>query len=167
VADDPQLTVRLADGANPQPVVVDSHLRFPLKANLLRDPCVRPIIATSHRSCPRKEAELIATGAQVLRVPVTADGLIDLIHLMRRLKDLGLQSVMVEGGAGIITNMLASGLADQLLITIAPRFVGGLRAVKQLPNNPRVQMPRLTNLHYASLAGDLIVRGDIVHEVSR
>ncbi len=35
LADNPSLTVRYAAGKNPQPVILDSSLRFPLNANLL------------------------------------------------------------------------------------------------------------------------------------
>ena len=38
LADNPRLDVRLAPGPDPQPVVVDSRLRFPLNANLLQQP---------------------------------------------------------------------------------------------------------------------------------
>ena len=165
LADDPQLTVRLAPGKNPQPVIVDSALRFPLSARLLRDPCVRPIIATGIHACPRQEAELTAAGARVLQVPVTHEGRVDLTRLFMQLKERGFHSVMVEGGAGIITSMLASRLVDQLIVTISPRLVGGLPAIKSLSDSARAAMPQLTNLHYASLAGDLIIRGDLAPEV--
>src|SRR5512133_2370683 len=35
LSDNPRLTVRLVEGSQPQPVILDSHLRFPLNANLL------------------------------------------------------------------------------------------------------------------------------------
>lgn len=164
LSDDPQLTVRLSRGPNPQPVVVDSGLRFPMDARLLQDPCVRPIIATSHQACPRRTAELRAAGAEILHVPVTEDGRVDLRQLMVVLKQRGLQSLMIEGGATIITSVLAAGLADQLLVTIAPRFVGGLRSVKLVSDDEREGMPRLRNLQFSSLAGDVVIRGDLVHD---
>ncbi len=164
LSDDPRLTVRLTRGENPQPVIVDSCLRFPLDAQLLRDPCVRPIIATSQQACARKKAELTAAGAQVLHVPVTAEGRVDLQQLMAELKQRGLRSVMVEGGATMITSILASRLADQLLLTISPRFVGGLRSVRALSDGARDGMPRLSNLQFSSLAGDVVIRGDLVHD---
>ena len=164
LSDNPQLTVRLIRGENPQPVIVDSCLRFPLDARLMQDPCVRPIIATSRQACARKKADLIAAGADVMHLPVTREGRLDLQQLMFALKQRGLQSVMVEGGANIITSVLASGLADQLLVTISPRFVGGLRSVQVLPDNVRDGMPRLSNLQFTSLAGDVVIRGDLVHD---
>ena len=159
--DNPRLNVRLVKGRSPQPVVVDSRLRFPLEANLLKEPCVSPIIVASEGACKVKENHLTNAGAQVIRVAEQDDGLIDLSQLWRRLKQLGLRSVMVEGGASIITSVLTSRLADQFLLTISPRFVGGLRAVKAQDGADCDQMPRLCNLHYQWLAEDLIIRGDL------
>lgn len=36
--DDPMLTVRLVEGEHPQPIVLDSRLRFPMSARLLTHP---------------------------------------------------------------------------------------------------------------------------------
>ena len=171
--DDPRLNVRLAEGRSPQPVVVDSRLRFPLTARLLKKPCVRPIIVAGKDACEVKKRRLTDTGAQVIQVTEQDDGRIDLGQLWRRLKDRGLHSVMVEGGASIITSVLTSRLADQFLLTVSPRFVGGLRAVNPQrhdeSNGDAIQMPRLRNLHYQWLAEDLIIRGDLDcgHETSR
>ena len=159
LCDDPRLTVRLSSGKNPQPIVVDSGLRFPLGANLLRDPCVRPIIATSQLACEKKAQQLIDAGARVIRVPVQEDGLIDLSQVLPRIKQMGFQSVMVEGGAKVITSVLTSQIADQLLLAISPRFVGGLRAVN--PTHARQHMPQLHDVHYQVMAGDLVVWGQL------
>lgn len=159
LCDDPRLTVRLVNGKNPQPIVVDSRLRFPPEARLLRDPCVRPIIATSEGACNDKASRLIDAGARVIRVPSQKDGLIDLSRLLIQLKQMGFHSVMVEGGAKIITSVLASQIADQLLLAIAPRFVGGLRAVNPIRACDR--MPLLSNVHCQLLAGDLLLWGHL------
>lgn len=160
LCDDPRLTVRLAKGENPQPIVVDSRLRFPLQARLLNAPCIRPIIATGEGACKQKAKQLIAAGARVVRVPQHADGLIDLFQLLQMLKQMGLQSVMVEGGAKVITSVLSSQIADQLLLAIAPRFVGGLRAVN--PTQALEHMPELRDVHYQLVSGDLVVWGHLV-----
>ena len=36
LADDPQLTVRLVESRNPQPIILDTHLRTPLNAKLVK-----------------------------------------------------------------------------------------------------------------------------------
>jgi GTP cyclohydrolase II len=167
LADDPRLTVRLAEGKDPRPVVIDGRLRTPLGARLLRGPAGGPIIATSETACPEKEDRLREAGAKVVRVPSGPDGRLDLGSLIARLRAMQIGSVMVEGGAGILSSFLAAGLADQVVITISPRFVGGLSAVSAGEGCRCGLMPRLRNVRYQSLAGDLIVWGRLERKSER
>lgn len=161
VRDNPRLNVRLVEGANPQPVVVDTQLRFPLDSSLLQDPCVRPIVFASERASARKAQCLEAAGATVCRVTEDANGLLDLHELFMCLRREGHRSVMVEGGASIITSMLALGLANQYLVTISPQLVAGMHAVRPT----QVRMPQLCNLDHQWLGEDLILRGDLVNRL--
>lgn len=158
LCDDPRLTVRLADGESPQPIVLDSRLRFPLEAKLLRHPNLPPIIATGPDACPRSAERLTAAGATIIRLPLVEDGRIDLAALLPQIKSMGYQSVMVEGGAEVITNMLATRVVDQLVLAISPRLVGGLRAVH--PIQARQLMPQLHDVCYQLMDGDLVVWGN-------
>ncbi len=86
LADNPRLTVRHANGDSPQPVIVDSRLRFPLDAKVLQCNRRPPWIATSERSDRRREGFLLEAGVKILRVPSHPDGLIDLAALLRELR---------------------------------------------------------------------------------
>ena len=164
LSDDPQLNVRLVDGKDPQPVVVDSRLRIPRDARLMRDPCVRPLVATGETACRDKERQLLEAGARVIRLPLQKDGSIPLTQLLIRLRELGYRSVMIEGGAKIITSILVSQLADQFLLTVSPRFVGGMRAVELGGHPEHDGLPGLHNIDHQWLAGDLIIRADFQPE---
>jgi hypothetical protein len=59
----------------------------------------------------------------------------------------------------VITSVLASQIADQLLLAICPRFVGGLHAVN--PTHAWDQLPQLHDVHYQVLTGDLVVWGQL------
>jgi GTP cyclohydrolase II len=159
LADNPKLNVRLVPGKNPQPVVVDSRLRFPTYANLLRHNGRVPWIATSEKADPDRQMALEEAGARVLRLPGD-NGWVDLAALLKRLGDLGINSLMVEGGAQIITSFLAARLIDQMVITIAPLLVGGLRVVDQSGLPYAANFPRLRNIRYQKVGEDLVLRGD-------
>jgi GTP cyclohydrolase II len=155
LADDPRLTARLAEGANPQPIVVDSSLRFPPDARLLDHPTHKPWIATSEHADPARASALEEADAVVLRLPEGADGRVDLGALLDQLGQRGVASLMVEGGAAIITSFLAGRLADQLVLTIAPRLVGGLNALDQ----PLANGLDLHDTLYWQAGADMIVWG--------
>jgi len=158
LADDPRLNVRLAEGRDPQPVVLDSRLRFPLDARLL-DGSSPPWIAALLGADPQKQAQLEQRGVRLLSLPPGEDGRISLPALLGCLAELGIDSLMVEGGGRVIASFLAQGLADRLVLTVAPVIVGGLRAVDldaALPNPPRLKAPG-----YERLGEDLIIWGEI------
>lgn len=158
LADDPRLTVRLVDGSNPQPIIVDSQLRLPLTARLLSDHPCNPIIATTETADLQKEALLVAAGAIVLRLPATANGQVSLLALLKTLGQRGIKNLMVEGGAGIITSFLAARLVDRLVITVTPLLVGGLNAVGNLNG---YGMPQINNPHTQWLGKDMVLSGDV------
>jgi len=163
IADDPQLTVRLVRGPDPQPIILDSRLRFPPWARLMKGER-RPWIATTEAADPGRAAALEAAGARVIRLPAGPDGLVSLPALLAHLRRAHIRSLMVEGGATVITHFLAEHLADRLALTIAPLLLGGLNAVADLGQlNGRV-MPRLARPRYQALGKDVILFGDLVWE---
>jgi 3,4-dihydroxy 2-butanone 4-phosphate synthase/GTP cyclohydrolase II len=171
LADNPRLTVRLVEGTDPQPVVLDTHLRFPLHANLLRHPHP-PWIAAGDRADAAKAAALEKAGARLLRLPTQPAGEIDLDLLLERLAALGIASLMVEGGARVITAFLRQSLVDQVVLTIAPVFLGGLHAVEEPVGQGSGQgeptpatnlaFPRLQQAGCEPRGEDLVVWGKLV-----
>jgi 3,4-dihydroxy 2-butanone 4-phosphate synthase/GTP cyclohydrolase II len=163
IADDPQLTVRHVRGPNPQPVVVDSRLRFPLWARLLKGER-RPWIFTTDAADSGRRAALEAAGARVIRLPADPSGLVSLKALLAYLNRLHIRSIMVEGGATVISNFLAEHLPDRLVLTIAPLLLGGLNAVANLGQLNGQVMPRLAQPRYQTLGQDVILFGELMWE---
>jgi len=159
LADNPQLTVRLAPGASPQPIVLDSRLRLPADCFLLREHPRRPWIACLQDSPPERQAELLAAGARLILLPAASDGRVSLPALLADLKAAGIQRLMVEGGATVLTSFMLARLADFAAITLAPLLVGGLRSV-QVPLADRDEsLPRLQRPAYYPLGEDLLIIG--------
>ncbi len=166
LADDPRLTVRLVSGPNPQPIVLDSRLRFPLTANLSHHPDRQPWIATTAAAHTPRWQELTAAGAQLLSLPDDGRGRVDLPALLACLAERGVQSVMVEGGARVITSFLDLRLVDRVVITIAPLLVGGLHAVESVVwHNGRLS-PHLRQPHYHTFGQDIVLIADVDWEAS-
>lgn len=158
--DDPQLTVRYVEGSHPQPIVLDSGLRFPSEARLLRGPRP-PWIATSQTADPARQAALEAAGARVVRFP-TAGGRVELPAVLAWLQQEGIDSVMVEGGAEIIRSFLTGRLADRLIVTIAPMLLGGVPAISHNSNPGSTALPQLSRPQTIMRGRDIILIGEPV-----
>ncbi len=157
LTDDPQLTVREWNGPNPQPIVVDSHLRMPHTARLFHHPDRRCWVLTMRPadSALRNQAEILtlAPDSSQQHVPLTAA--LELLHKK------GITTLMVEGGAKIITAFLRARLADAIVMTVAPRLIGGYKAIGNLGTASMDQLPRIDPIHTQALGRDLIVWGDL------
>lgn len=127
VADDPLLSVRLLPGfpPQPQPVVLDTTLRFPQQARLLARTDRKPWIFFCGDPGPQCAA-LQQRGARLFRAARGAGG-VDLYDVLVTLADQGIRSVMVEGGARVLRAFLAAGFADQVIVTTSPSTIHGLR----------------------------------------
>ncbi|MCL5123312.1 MAG: RibD family protein [Deltaproteobacteria bacterium] len=161
-SDNPRLTVRLVNGSNPRPVVVDSFLRIPLDCNIMTESCRDPIIITSKSADENRLRTLESMGASVIRVNSNDKGLLKLSELLSVLADLSINSLMVEGGARIITSFLIDKLPDFVVLTIAPVMVGGLRAVSDLGESDPNQFLRLQDPGHRWLGNDLILWGNLI-----
>ena len=159
LADDPRLNVRLSQGPDPQPIVLDSTLRFPLDSNLLDNTALPPWIATTEGASKARRKELERAGARIMFLPSTPNGWVYLPPLLETLAAEGMDSVMVEGGARVITSFLADRLVDHLVLTVAPVLVGGVRAVGDLASL-QVKSPRLRNTGYRRLGDDIVAWGE-------
>ena len=158
LADDPRLDVRLIQGPNPQAIIVDSRLRTPPGARIFTHH-ERVWIATANND-KSKRAALEAVGARVIPVGATRDSRVDLDALLARLGQAGVQSIMVEGGARILSAFLQQQLAHFAVVTVAPLFLGGYQAV-QWTNERPLAPPRLRTPAYTEAGEDLILWGEL------
>lgn len=165
IQDEPQLTVRMVPGASPTRIVVDSTLRVPLTARVL-DAAAPTTIITTERSSATRRAELRGQGVRV-EVVAEADGRVDLAAAFGRLRDNGIQSVLVEGGAQVLTSLLSLGIADRMIVAVAPLVIGaGVDAVGALGVTTVSEAIRLTNRSVHVLGDDIVLAGDVRHDAS-
>ena len=132
--DDPRLTVRHVPGKDPLRVVVDGSLRTPLTAAVLANGAAGgTVLAVTDRAPEAQREDAASLGATILRLPAREGGRVDLGALLAELYARGVRSVMVEGGAALITSLLRDRLVDRLAVCIAPKVLGsGIEAVGDL-----------------------------------
>jgi 3,4-dihydroxy 2-butanone 4-phosphate synthase/GTP cyclohydrolase II len=133
--DDCRLNVRLVPGASPLRVVLDSTLRSPSEALLfgdLGDGAAPTVLLTTERSTEADRQRVRDLGAGIRVLPEGPGG-VDLKAALKQLRDEGVRSLLVEGGAQVITSLLSAGLADRIIVGTAPRIIGaGTEAVGDL-----------------------------------
>ena len=133
LADNPRLTVRLVKGKNPARVIVDSRGRTPLDSQIMRTAFkVKTIVAVTDKAPEEKLMELRDMGAEVLVISEGKKGRsaavphgVNLKLLFRKLENMGLKKILVEGGGELNWSLLHLWLVDELTITIAPKIAGG------------------------------------------
>ncbi len=165
VKDNPQLTVRLAQGHDPLRIVVDSTLRTPLHAAVLANGAASgTLIATTPRA-PRERIDSVrALGAEVLVLPATDAEQVNLAALLAALGERGLGSVMVEGGAQLITALLRAHLVSRMAVCVAPNILGaGVEAVGDLGIRSLHDMVTLRNVQIEQYGRDWIITSDVVY----
>jgi diaminohydroxyphosphoribosylaminopyrimidine deaminase/5-amino-6-(5-phosphoribosylamino)uracil reductase len=165
IKDNPRLTTRLPGGGrDADRVVVDARLELPEDAALLTAASpAAAIIATTRLAPTSKIARLKARGVQVLQLD-EIDGRVNLCALMRELGGRGIQSILLEGGAGLNASALEAGIIDRLMIFMAPMIFGGSdgkgifsgQGVKSLEEGHRVSDIRVT-----SFDDDILIEGEV------
>ncbi|MFH1983842.1 MAG: bifunctional diaminohydroxyphosphoribosylaminopyrimidine deaminase/5-amino-6-(5-phosphoribosylamino)uracil reductase RibD [Pseudomonadota bacterium] len=167
MADDPQLTTRLPEaagiqGKDPVRVILDTHLKIAPSAQVLRlDSTAETLIICGDSVPARQRRQIARSGVQVLPV-ATAGGRIDLNALMGHLVDRGLTSVLIEGGARVLSSALASAIVDKALFFYAPKILGGDDGVPICsgPGPERMQDSiRLRDVSHHRIGDDILIAG--------
>lgn len=158
--DDPQLTVRMVPGASPMRVVLSSRLDVPPTAKVFSEEAPTTVFTTT-RADRQRRAELRAAGVAVHDVAAGPGG-VDLTAALADLHQAGVQSLMVEGGAAVITSLLASRLIDRLVVSVSPVIIGaGVEAVGDLAVGTITDGLRLSNRSVHPIGEDVLLSWDL------
>ncbi|MDZ7722748.1 MAG: bifunctional diaminohydroxyphosphoribosylaminopyrimidine deaminase/5-amino-6-(5-phosphoribosylamino)uracil reductase RibD [candidate division KSB1 bacterium] len=157
--DDPHLTLHETKGVLPRRIVLDSKLRVPLDSNVIADDLAsRTIIVTSSQASKEKVQRIVERGSTVLVLNADDNGHIPQQVLWKELGELGITSVLVEGGSGVHTECLRTGNVDEVIIFIAPKLLGaGLDSVGDLGIRNMNQALELKNLKIKRLSSDIMI----------
>lgn len=126
-ADDPSLTTRLEgiSAKDPHRIILDTRLSVSEKAKLLHQPSdADTVFVCGPRVSASKRALVEGRGATVLTAAIK-DGMIDLAALMPRLGEMGISSLLIEGGSRVNASALKAGIVDKVYFFYAPKILGG------------------------------------------
>jgi diaminohydroxyphosphoribosylaminopyrimidine deaminase/5-amino-6-(5-phosphoribosylamino)uracil reductase len=130
MADDPLLTDRsgLPRRRKLLRVILDSYLRVPLSSRVIQtaDNDVLVLFSNAEGENIRTLEEKGIPVQQISpRVSPQEDGRPDLAAIVRKLGELEITSLLIEGGALVNGSALASGEVDKVFLYYAPKILGG------------------------------------------
>ncbi|MBT6145240.1 MAG: bifunctional diaminohydroxyphosphoribosylaminopyrimidine deaminase/5-amino-6-(5-phosphoribosylamino)uracil reductase RibD [Gemmatimonadetes bacterium] len=166
LADDPALTVRHVTGQNPRPIVIDGGLRCVPSAQVFSGR--EPKLVTTAGNLAVAQERFGVGDVEIWGCP-DHGGIIDLRQVAARCGAAGLTQVIVEGGRTLAAAALAACAIDDVMIYVAPRFLGGdaMAAIGDLGITQLQATPQLTGVRTRRLGEDLLVTGKVAHACSQ
>jgi diaminohydroxyphosphoribosylaminopyrimidine deaminase/5-amino-6-(5-phosphoribosylamino)uracil reductase len=153
--DNPLLTVRLHETRkNLKRIIVSQTLNLNRDSRIFDDQDENPtLIITSDKAPEKSKSAFRSLGIALLECPLNSDGQIDLSYGMKKLYQLGITSIFIEGGQKVYTSFLKADLVDRITIYSAPIICGnGLKAIddlgiKHISQSLRFKKSRITQIN--------------------
>ena len=153
VKDNPRLNVRLVEGRDPRVFIIDPSLKTPLSSEVLKR---RITIFASPKAPVEKSLKLRAMGVDIIYLEGFSPG-----EVLSRMWDLGVRSILVEGGGKVFNAFLKNGPCDKVTIFISGKLFGEGVSFFQ-DRIERVEEALKISIRSASLSGgDVEVEGYI------
>ena len=155
IADNPLLTVRLEKAAHPARVVIDPNRRLQEQPQIFNDDGTRRVVIT------RKGAAYPAPqGVEVLYLP-DVNGNISPSAILQGLSDIGLNRILIEGGADTVSRFMHAGCLDRLHVIVAPIIMGSGRAGFCLPAIETMDQAQRLTVHAHKLDDEVLFDCDL------
>ncbi|MFX1375445.1 MAG: RibD family protein [Promethearchaeota archaeon] len=127
--DDPKLHIKFYEHTGYYRIVIDSNLTIPIKSNviLFQPEIFRTIICTTENVSITKIKKYEEQKVKIIK---SGKGeLVDLIKLMPILKNIGINTILLEGGGNLNWSFIKNDFIDEIRLTVAPWIVGGKDAI--------------------------------------
>lgn len=157
-ADDPQLNVRdVQTERQPMRAVVDPKLEIPDQAKLLD---TQGLILFAANPTPSRIAALQARGAVVVDLPLADNpDRVDMQAVMQWLAENDINEVHVEAGAGINGALWRAGCVDELILYLAPTFLGHGMPMLDIPGIDQLsEADQLSFVDHGNVGEDIRIR---------
>jgi len=147
VADDPLLTARPPGPRIATRVVLDTTARLPLDSQLVRTAADVPVLlACAETAEPDRIAALAQAGVEVVAGPVDDRGRLEIENLLGVFGLRRWTNVLVEGGSEVLGSLADGGWIDEAHVFLAPKLVGGRRALGAVGGEGLPRIPQAANL---------------------
>ena len=158
--DDPMLNCRLEGGVNPIRIILDSNLRIPLESKIVTTAKEIKTIVVTIKNDVEKESRLRSFGVEILKM----EGKIHLPDLLKILGERNIDSILVEGGGTVHGSFLQENLVDRVYAFIAPKLIGGVKALSPVLGEgiPKMENAlKLMDTECSMIQNDILITGRV------
>ncbi len=138
--DNPKLHIKFYSHSGYYRIVLDSNLSIPIDSNVITyQPDIYPtIICTTEKVSQKKIDEFKAKNVTI--IPSGTGSNVDIVKLMPKLYQMGIKSILLEGGGNLNWNFVKENLVDEIQLTVAPWIVGGQDAISLVEGDGFLRM---------------------------
>lgn len=166
LADDPELSTRLVKGKNPIRVVLDSHLRISLMAQVLNSVAQTIVFTGLESDIVKGDALAALPNVELIRLPLE-DGKLPIPLIIEVLTQREITSLLVEGGSSIHGAFYDAGFCDRVYAFIAPKLIGGSAALPPVGGFGSETIAngwQLKKVEYHTFGKDILITGLVEKE---
>jgi diaminohydroxyphosphoribosylaminopyrimidine deaminase / 5-amino-6-(5-phosphoribosylamino)uracil reductase len=156
-ADDPLLNTRHVPGPNPMRVVFDPARRLSTEYRVFSDDLAPTLYACARSLVSPGETRV---GAATI-VPLDDEDEVNVVQLMRVLRERGCRRIFVEGGGVTVSAFLEANLLDRLHVAIAPLIIGDGRPAIRLPARAVLSECHRPRYRVFRMGGDVLFDCDL------
>lgn len=170
LADDPLLNCRIEEGVDPVRIICDSALRIPLDSQIVKTAGnIRTLVVYTAKAEKRlgdklseQKMQLVKLGVELIKQNNTDE--VDLQELMQTLGQMGLDSILLEGGGTLNAAALQAGIVNRIHCFIAPKVVGGAQAKSPIEGRGLLRMRDaniLSQITVDKIGDDILISGKV------
>lgn len=159
--DDPELTSH-GSGRNPVRVVIDPSFRTSIGSRVFNR-AAPTILIHSLAGRRGKLEDVRRKGVLTVYLPARR-GRIDFRAIVRKLRDLGIRRLLIEGGGETLAAAFAAGVVTEVMFFVAPKVLGG-KGAKTPVEGPGVPVladaTRLSGMKAQSIGQDILLTAQV------
>ncbi|PQO43696.1 bifunctional diaminohydroxyphosphoribosylaminopyrimidine deaminase/5-amino-6-(5-phosphoribosylamino)uracil reductase RibD [Blastopirellula marina] len=160
--DDPQLTARPAGVRTPVRIVVDGDATLAPTSKLVQTAHETPVLVAVNQDADQQRCDALRDAGCEVLVCGGDDHAARLDSLLVELGKRRMTNLLVEGGAGLLGQLLELGQIDEVLAFVAPKLIGGSGAPSPIGGLGGADMMtalQLTDVSVETLGDNVLVHG--------
>jgi diaminohydroxyphosphoribosylaminopyrimidine deaminase/5-amino-6-(5-phosphoribosylamino)uracil reductase len=151
-------------------IILDTSARLPPTGRLALSAREIPVLVAVGTDAPHERVErLAALGCEVVSLPESKPGLIDVGHLLDTLGRRGLTNILIEGGSRVLGSFFDAGQVDEVDVYLAPIIEGGshdFTPARGLGVATIAEALRLEAMTVSRVESDVRIQGRVCHSRS-